>query len=229
MSLGFVAVGPVLAIAPVLAACAALQTTADDAAQSRPRATSTHQPGPEFPVTSPGGKVDAASQQRADTWLAGALVPPGAVQSRTLPPGVASEETMGVWCTPMADAVGYWTLPSMSAGDTLGWLATHASRSMQVTSGGNIPASETESTAGGSVVDEPMPAPSLEAMIVTVTSIGNGTGIRADALARGTNSVCATAPSRNHARHRRLTIVRSPTGAATPVPPGRQFATTPID
>jgi len=151
------------------------------------------QAAPTFPVADPGGKVDAASQQKADGWLAGAVVPPGAVTARTRPTGVAKRSGTDMWCEPMADAVGYWTLPGMSADDTMAWLGSHPSLGMTVTGGSGNPRSGGETNAGGVVVNEPAPM-SLEALIFTVTPIGSGSGIRADAFAKAANSVCATAP-----------------------------------
>lgn len=98
-----------------------------------------------------------------------------------------------MWCRPMADAVGYWTLPSMSAHDTLAWLRSHPSRGMKVTGGNETLQAGNSQAPGGTVVDEPAPM-SLEAVIFTVTSRGSGSGIRADAFAKAADSVCATAP-----------------------------------
>ncbi|WP_370053421.1 hypothetical protein [Leifsonia sp. EB41] len=93
----------------------------------------------------------------------------------------------------MADAVGYWTLPNVSADAALAWLRSHPSQGMQVTGGNETPQAGDSRATGGTVVDEPAPT-SLEALIFTVTSVGSGSGIRADAFAKADNSVCATAP-----------------------------------
>ncbi|WP_295118953.1 hypothetical protein [uncultured Leifsonia sp.] len=93
----------------------------------------------------------------------------------------------------MADAVGYWTLPSMSTHDTLAWLRSHPSQGMQVMGSNEAVQASNTQASGGTVVDEPTPM-SLEALIFTVTSVGSGSGIRADAFAKADNSVCATAP-----------------------------------
>lgn len=192
---GATATGVLLVIGLMLTACAGAQTSehgALAAATSGASPTATQQTDPAFPVADPGGKVDAASQHKADTWLAGAVVPPGAVRSNTQPAGVASGAGTDMWCQPMADAVGYWTLPSMSAGDTLTWLRSHASQGMSVTGGSDAAQTSTSAASGGIVVDEPAPM-SLEALIFTVTTTGSGSGIRADAFTKADNSVCATA------------------------------------
>ena len=184
----------VLAAGPMLTACAGPVAVAHDrpaVASSSP--SSPAQADPAFPVTNPGGTVDAASQRKADLWLAGAVVPPGAVRSDTRPVGVASGSTTGMWCRPMADAVGYWTLPSMSAADTLAWLRSHPSQGMEVAGGNEVAHASNTPASGGSVVDEPTPM-SLEAVIFTVTGVGSGSGIRADAFAKADKSVCATPP-----------------------------------
>jgi hypothetical protein len=186
---------PLLAVVPVLTACAGEETNAH-AAPAPAKSSPSPDPAstnPTFPVANPSAKVDDASQHKADTWLAGAVVPSGAVKSSTQPAGVASGATPEMWCQPMADAVGYWTLPSMRADDTLTWLRSHASQGMKVTGGSDNLESGNITIGGGSVVDEPAPV-SLEALIFTVTSIGSGSGIRADAFTKAANSVCATAP-----------------------------------
>ncbi|WP_369964023.1 hypothetical protein [Leifsonia sp. EB34] len=113
--------------------------------------------------------------------------------SRTQPAGVANGATPRMWCTPMAQAVGYWTLPGMSADDTLTWLRAHPSQGMMVASSSTNPQSGNEANVGGTVVDEPE-LMSLEALIFTVTPIGSGAGLRADAFAKATDSTCATPP-----------------------------------
>lgn len=192
---GFAATALLIALGALLTACASEPTDARAAP-----ATAESSPSPAamkshftFPVADPGGKVDAASQHKADGWLAGAVVPPGATSSRTQPAGVASGASPGMWCKPMAHAVGYWTLPRMSADDTLSWLRSHASQGMMIASASGNPRSGNETNVGGTVVDEPARM-SLEAMIFTVTPIGSGSGLRADAFAQATNSVCATPP-----------------------------------
>ena len=178
-----------------LTACAGEPTdahAAPAAAKSSPSPAST-QAHPAFPVVNPGGKVDAASQHKADSWLADSVVPPGAVRSRTEPAGVAGGASTGMWCKPMAHAVGYWTLPGMSADDTWTWLRSHAGPGMTVASASGNPQSGNDTNVGGTVVDEPAPM-SLDAVIFTVTPIGSGSGLRADAFARAANSICATPP-----------------------------------
>jgi hypothetical protein len=93
----------------------------------------------------------------------------------------------------MAHAVEYWTLPGMSADDTMAWLESHPSRGMVYASASGNPRTSSETNVGGTVVDEPAHM-SIEAMIFTIAPIGSGSGIRADAFAMAANSVCATPP-----------------------------------
>lgn len=198
-----IALALLLAVIPSLTACAGVQNdAASDAHTALPAATSTPSPtplpdssttaAPTFPIANPGAKVDAASQQKAEGWLAGAVVPPGAVKSTTQPVGAASGPGTDMWCQPMADAVGYWTLPSTSADDTLVWLESHASRGMNVYSVSGNARSGNASNVGGTVVDQPTPG-SLEALIFSITPMGSGSAIRADAFTKAASSVCATA------------------------------------
>ena len=194
-AVGFAGMALVVALGPLLTACAGEPTdarAAPVAVESSPSPTATRTQVT-FPVADSGGKVDAASQRTADSWLAGAVVPPGAVSSRTQPAGVANAAAPRMWCTPMAHAVGYWTLAGMSADDTWTWLRSHASQGMTVASSSSNPQSGNEAIVGGTVVDEPATM-SLEAVIFTVTPIGPGSGLRADAFAKATDSVCATPP-----------------------------------
>ena len=192
-AVGVAGMALLVALGPLLTACAGEKVAAAPAtAESSPSPTAA-QTQITFPVADPGGKVDATSQHKANGWLAGAVVPPGAVSSRTQPAGVANDASPRMWCTPMAQAVGYWTLPDMSADDTWVWLRAHASQGMMVTSSSSNPQSGNERNVGGTVVDEPTPM-SLEALIFTVTPIGSGSGLRADAFAKATDSVCATPP-----------------------------------
>ena len=192
-AVGFAALALVVALGPLLTACVGERMDARPAAaESSPSPTATRAQIT-FPVADPGAQVDAASQQKADGWLADAVVPPGAASSRTRPAGVANGASPRMWCTPMAQAVGYWTLPGMSADDTLTWLRAHPSQGMMVASSSSNPQSGNEANVGGTVVDEPEPM-SLEAVIFTVTPIGSGAGLRADAYAKATDSVCATPP-----------------------------------
>jgi hypothetical protein len=190
---GFAGALLVLASGSMLTACSSVAFSHDAPTAVPTSSSSGEQSTPAFPVTDPGETVDAASQHQADLWLAGAVVPAAAVRSDTRPDGVASGTSTGMWCQPMADAVGYWTLPSMSAHDTLAWLRSHPSQGMQVTGGNETPQAGNSQASGGTVVDEPAPM-SLEAVIFTVTSMGSGSGIRADAFAKAHDSVCATAP-----------------------------------
>lgn len=190
---GFAGALLVLASGSMLTACSSVAVSRDSPTAVPSGSSSGEQSTPQFPVTNPGGTVDAASQHKADLWLAGAVLPAAAVRSATRPDGVASGTSTGMWCRPMADAVGYWTLPSMSTHDTLAWLRSHPSQGMQVMGSNEAVQPSNTQASGGTVVDEPTPM-SLEALIFTVTSVGSGSGIRADAFAKAADSVCATAP-----------------------------------
>jgi len=172
----------------MLTACTAAQAHAHAAAPA-----SKSGPGPVPPVPSPDASVDAASQHKANDWLAGAAVPPAAARSKTQPVGVANNAAPQMWCQPMAHAVGYWTVPNMPPDDTLAWLRAHASRGMDVYAGSGNAYTDNATDAGGTVVDQPELG-SLEALIFTVTSVGSGAGIRADAFTMAADSVCVTPP-----------------------------------
>jgi len=135
--LGTAATGLLLMIGPALTACTGAPT---DAQATSPATASSPSPTkktePRFPIRPATSPVDAAALKKAETWLAGATVPPGVVVSANRPDGVASSPTPQMWCTPMAHAVGYWTLPGMSADETMAWLTSHSSQGMTVVSSG---------------------------------------------------------------------------------------------
>lgn len=70
---------------------------------------------PAIPTARPGAVVDSAAQAKANRWLAGALLPPGAVRVSDPPPGTTiSDESQGWWCEPMAHAEAFWKIPTMN-------------------------------------------------------------------------------------------------------------------
>ena len=181
-TLGFAVAVSLIAVGSILTACAGAQTTNPHARASAKSSASSANSDP---------SVDAASQHRADGWVGGAVVPSGAIRSSTQLPGIANGTNVGMWCEPMAHAVGYWALPRMSAADTRAWLVSHPSDDMTVTTGDPTPGSDPD--AGGTVIEQPSDG-SLEALIFTVTPRTSGAGVRLDAFAMTADSVCATAP-----------------------------------
>jgi hypothetical protein len=184
----------VAVIGAALSGCAREQAHAQSSPSAAVSHTAEHTGGPVSPASNPGGNVDAAAKAKAKAWLAAAVVPPSFAESRVRPTGVASSAGTGLWCEPMATAVSYWTAPATSASSALTWLEQNASRGMRVTSVSGDPTAGDSAERGGTVVDE-RPSDSGEALIFSVTSIGSGSGIRADAFTMAENSKCASAPA----------------------------------
>jgi len=182
----------------VLSGCAGFHVGgASEQAQPPPMQTPIKAPDvtgpPVFSSPSPGITPDAASMAGARARLAHALVPPGARRSTTRPHGVASALALGFWCQPMADAIGYWTVPGESVKSVVSYLSSHPPQKLTL-------ADEDSSNAAGDpdvvaqMVEYASKSGGQDGLIYEVTPLATGAGIRADALVVPTNATCATAP-----------------------------------
>lgn len=79
-------------------------------------------PAPEQSSTT---AVDAAAQQKVDTWLETAPMPPEAVRSAEQPADATFHSYQGWTCSPMATATAYWTVDGISIVDASNWLLGH--------------------------------------------------------------------------------------------------------
>ena len=125
--------------------------------------------------------------------LSTASVPSSATRLKSQPSTAWPTVPVRLWCTPEADAVGYWSVAVMTPDRVTLWLEQHPSPGLKVTS------TDSGITSGGNgqgsaslVVDQTAPG-SFSAILFTVT-IGDGDGtsatIRADATAPAGNAQC---------------------------------------
>lgn len=125
--------------------------------------------------------------------LATVSVPPGAAASPTRPDGVASALAMSFWCQPMADVIGYWTVPGASVESVVDYVKAHSPAGLTLEE-------VTSSNATGDVhvdaeIIEYAASPNAQnGLVIEVTPVNDGAGIRADSLEVPSNATCATAP-----------------------------------
>jgi hypothetical protein len=147
---------------------------------------------PAIPTPKPGATVDAAAQAKADAWLAGAVLPPGAVKVQSPPSGTSIGSVhQGWWCQPMATAGAYWTVSGMGMVDAANWLRQHPSNGLQVV----YPALETPNPdlTNDSVFDFASPT-ATEGMTFQLATHGDsGAVIHLEIGVLAQDSVCATA------------------------------------
>ena len=147
---------------------------------------------PAIPSPTAGVTADAASRAKADGWLAGAVLPPGAVRVPSPPPGTTiNDQSQSWWCQPMAEADAYWTVTGMSMVEAANWLRAHPSNGLTVVS----PQPETPDPAltNDSVNDFPS-ATASEGMTFQLATWGSDrTVIHLEIGVLSPNSTCATA------------------------------------
>lgn len=146
---------------------------------------------PAIPAPGPGATVDAAALQKAQTWLSGARLPPGAVEVRYPPSGTTvDDQYQDWWCRPMAEVDAYWQVPGMSASRASNWLRAHPSNGLDVI-GPTYIAPDATST-NQAVSDFPSPE-AFEGMTFDLASWGrNGSVIHLQIGVLASSAVCAT-------------------------------------
>lgn len=148
---------------------------------------------PAIPVPSPGVTADAAAQAKAKRWMAGARVPPGAVEVDSPPPGTTiNDQWQNWWCQPMAEQEAYWKVPGMNLGRAANWLRAHPSNGLHIVGDTFVPPNPV--VTNDAVYDFPSPGAS-EGMTFNVASWGqSGAVIHLQIGVLSKNSVCASAP-----------------------------------
>ena len=147
---------------------------------------------PAVPSPTAGVTADATAQAKAGAWLAGAVLPPGAIRVPSPPPGTTIDsQTQGWWCQPMAEADAYWTVTGMSMIEAANWLRAHPSNGLTVV----YPEPETPdpTLTNDSVHDFPS-ATAYEGMTFQLATWGNDRAvIHLEIGVLSPNSTCATA------------------------------------
>ncbi len=147
---------------------------------------------PAIPTARPGATVDAAAQAKADAWVAGARLPPGAVAVASPPPETTIDsQSQGWWCAPMAQADAYWTVPGMELGHAANWLRAHPSNGLRIVGPDYVAPDPT--VTNEAVYDFPSPS-AYEGMTFELASWRpHGAVIHLEVGVLARQSACATA------------------------------------
>lgn len=147
---------------------------------------------PAVPTARPGATVDAAAQAKADAWVAGARLPPGAVRVTVAPAETTiDDQSQGWWCAPMAHAEAYWTVPRMDLGHAGNWLRAHPSNGLHIV--GPTHVAPDPAVTNDAVYDFPSPS-AYQGMTFELASWRpGGTVIHLEVGVLATQSACATA------------------------------------
>lgn len=139
-------------------------------------------------------EADAAGQAQADAWLAGVVVPPGAVRLDGPPLDVPmlDLQEQGWVCAPMGLAHGYWHVPDMGVIETANWLAAHPGPGL--VSPMTEPYVEDGAHVDAATVGLVPDAGALEGMALTAALAPGGVVVRAEVGAFGDTTVCPTPP-----------------------------------
>jgi len=119
----------------------------------------------------------------ARAWLAGAVLPPGAIESDAPPagaPGAATDPPS--WCFSEASGVfTYWTVPGMSAAEVRDFLLQHPSAGMTFTTVGTPTGPDLADHPAMQLVIQQPTASSHDGMMFTITSVGTSAVVRGEA------------------------------------------------
>lgn len=144
-------------------------------------------PAPELTATTAG---DAEAQQRVDTWLDTAPMPPGAVRSAEQPSDAVFLSYQGWTCSPMATATGYWVVDGLSIVEVSNWLLEHPVPGLMSTWTRSYEPSDEQSDAIGFGNIPELDA--QEGIAFSVVKRPDGVAIRAEAGAIPEDAVCQT-------------------------------------
>lgn len=167
----------------LLAGCATVAVEAGGAAQPSPS------PTPSLTTA----KVDAAAAAKADLWLEGAVLPPDAIPSESVP---ETAPPFGYsyydWpCPPMEERTAYWTIAGANVVDTANWLKEHPTAGLMDPA--PVPLSggpDIDSVTLGNVPEQD----SLEGIAFTVNRTPDGVAVRAEIGVFTDSSVCRSLP-----------------------------------
>ena len=163
-----------LALTMMLGGCATVTTTGDGG-ESISAGASSGTDENASPAPTVNAVVDAEAEALAQSWLDGAVLPPGAVASETNP---ASFLSYYAWpCQPMVERTAYWTVEGSTVAETVNWLRQNPTGGLVVTTPGPI-ADDTdydEATVGNASAYD-----SLEGIAYTIRRTPDGVAIRAE-------------------------------------------------
>lgn len=140
-------------------------------------------------------KVDAAAVAKADSWLKGAILPPDAVLSESIPettfPFAGSHYE---WpCSPLERRTAHWTIAGADIVDTANWLKEHPTGGLL--DAVPLPITADDGTEFDSVSLGNVPeAGSLEGIDFTVNRTAGGVAVRAEIGVFTEDTVCPEPP-----------------------------------
>lgn len=163
-----------LALTVMLAGCATVTATGDGG-ESISAGVGSGRGENASPTPTESAVVDAEAEALAQSWLDGAVLPPGAVASETKP---ASFLSYYAWpCQPMVERTAYWTVEGSTVAETSNWLRENPTGGLMVTTPGLIPEDTDYDEAN---VGNASAYDSLEGIAYTITRTANGVAIRAE-------------------------------------------------
>lgn len=139
--------------------------------------------------------VDAVAAAKADSWLEGAVLPPDAIPSESVPQTTLPfAHSYYDWpCSPMEERTAYWTIAGADIIDTANWLKEHPTAGLMDPVPMPVPTndeSEIDTVTLGNVPEQD----SLEGIAFTVNRTENGVAVRAEIGAFTDDTVCPTPP-----------------------------------
>ena len=138
-------------------------------------------------------EADAVGQARADAWLDGMDLPPGAAWLETPPTDAPMLELQwqGWVCAPMGIATGYWRVPDMGVTEAHDWFAAHPGAGLMSPT---TPLGDDGPYVHAATVAHLPEQGSLEGIAITVALAPGGVAVRAEVGAFGDTTVCPTPP-----------------------------------
>lgn len=140
-------------------------------------------------------KVDAAAVAKADSWLAGAILPSGAVPSESAPESIYPfSYSYYAWpCSPMETRTAYWTIAGADVIDTANWLKQHPTADLRDPV--PFPITVDDESEYDTVTFGNVPEPeSLEGIAYTVNRTADGVAVRAEIGVFTEDTVCPEPP-----------------------------------
>ena len=138
-----------------------------------------------------GSSADAQAEAKAQSWIDGAVLPPGAVLSseKPLAAGGYGDAIYRWWCSPMELREAYWTVPGATVAETATFLSEHPTADLIVT----LPFREFEGDVIHTATVPNAPTQdSLEGIIYTVAQTKDGVAIRSLVGVIPESAVCPT-------------------------------------
>jgi hypothetical protein len=169
------------AVAVLLTGCATTAADSGGAASDSPSAS------PSSTV------VDAAAAAKADAWLRGAVLPPGAVRTDSIPDSTPpiNQTNYVSPCSPTEQRSGYWTVKNMDVIDAATWMAAHPTGGLIATA---PPPQRGDTPIDGASVGNAKTLDALEGIAWQIARTSDGVAIRAQIVVFTKSTTCPSLP-----------------------------------